>query len=193
MHFRHMRLPLLSFIAGLILGGCGVGGESASDQGGGNGVDRAFVKAMVRHHRSTVDMARVARNRGRSQFVKRLADEIIRTQKAEIQTMQREDEGLDIAGVKRGTLALPEHQKETKRDLARLRGARPFDRAFIDMMIPHEQGAIRLARVEASKGADPELKSVAGEVITAQVRDIESMNTHRRRAFGRPSPVGTLP
>ena len=45
-----------------------------------------------------------------------------------------------------------------------LKDAKPFDRAFIDEMIPHHQGAIRMARAELAKGSDPELwaKSPAG-------------------------------
>jgi uncharacterized protein (DUF305 family) len=44
--------------------------------------DRAFVAAMIPHHESAVEMAEIAQ-RGESEFVKRLAGDIIRTQNAE--------------------------------------------------------------------------------------------------------------
>ncbi|MEO8690490.1 MAG: DUF305 domain-containing protein [Solirubrobacteraceae bacterium] len=192
MHWRDIRLAALLAAGALALAGCGSDGGSGSAKGG-NGTDRAFVAAMVPHHRSAVEMATVAQKKGKSPFVKKLAGDIIWTQKTEIATMGREDEGLDLAGVKPGRLDVPEHQMGMDDDPAMLRDARPFDRAFIDMMIPHHQGAIRMARVEMDKGSDPELKRLAGDIIDAQTREIEEMNAHRKRAFGSTSPAGGVP
>ena len=78
-------------------------------------------------------------------------------------------------------------------DPAMLKEARPFDRAFIDMMIPRHQGAITMARVEMEKGIDPELQTLVGDSIDAQTREIEMMNAHRKKKPGSASPAGGVP
>jgi uncharacterized protein (DUF305 family) len=77
--------------------------------------------------------------------------------------------------------------------MAALESARPFDRAFIDMMIPHHAGAIRMARVETEEGENDELVELAHRIIEAQSREIRAMNEHRTEEFGAPSPAGGVP
>lgn len=52
-------------------------------------------------------------------------------------------------------------------DMTSLGTARPFDRAFIDMMIPHHQGAVRMAQAELAKGNNPKLRALAQRIINA--------------------------
>jgi hypothetical protein len=56
-------------------------------------LDRDFVALMVPHHRSAVDMARVYLERGRDPQLRRLAEGIIASQRAEIEQMQRRPAG----------------------------------------------------------------------------------------------------
>jgi uncharacterized protein (DUF305 family) len=60
-------------------------------------------------------------------------------------------------------------------DPSMLEDADPFDTAFIEMMIPHHEGAIAMAQVELDKGSDPELKALAQDIIEAQKREIGEM------------------
>ena len=76
---------------------------------------------------------------------------------------------------------------------AMIRGKRPFDRAFVDEMVPHHEGAIRMARVVAAKTRDPELRKLAQDVIAAQKKEIEEMNAFRQREFGSPVPSSRAP
>jgi uncharacterized protein (DUF305 family) len=78
-------------------------------------------------------------------------------------------------------------------DASMLEDAKPFDREFIDMMIPHHQGAIRMARVELEKGENRELKELAESIIDAQAKEIDEMNTWRVEWFGAVSPAGGVP
>jgi uncharacterized protein (DUF305 family) len=43
---------------------------------------------------------------------------------------------------------------------------------FAQMMIPHHQGAIDMARVELETGKDPQLRQMAQKVIEDQEREI---------------------
>ena len=178
MKFR--KLPVLLAVGSLALAGCGSDDDDSGSSSGpkGNGTDRAFVAAMIPHHESAVQMAEVAVQRGESEFVKNLADDIIRTQNEEITTMRREDEALDTAGVKAGKLDVADHMMGMEGDAKELQTADPFDKAFIDMMIPHHEGAVTMAKEEIAKGGDPELKALAQEIVTAQEREIKEMKAH---------------
>jgi len=165
-----MKSPklLVAVAAGLTLAvaGCGSDESESTSGAGGNGIDRAFAAQMVPHHESAIQMAEVARQRGESEFVKGLADDIVRTQADEIETLRAQDAELEQAGVKPGDLGLDEHMMGMDGDASMLENADPFDAEFIDMMIPHHQGAVEMAKVELDKGGDPELKSLAQESST---------------------------
>ncbi len=74
-----------------------------------------------------------------------------------------------------------------------LYGAEPFDRVFIDKMIPHHQGAIRMARAELRAGKVRALREIAKAILTTQSKEIRLMNKCRKSWFGRPSPAGGVP
>lgn len=171
-------LPAL--VAGVLLvAGCGE--DNNADSGStasGNPVDRAFVAQMIPHHEDAVDMAKIAQRRGSSAYVKRLADDIVRTQTAEIATLRAADQRLENAGVTTGSLGVPEHMMGMDDDPASLKTATPFDPAFLTMMIPHHEGAIEMANAELEKGKNPQLKALAQTIITAQQREITEMRQH---------------
>lgn len=174
------NLTALAAAAALALAGCGDDDEGSSSKSGaaGNGVDRAFVADMIPHHEGAIEMAELAQQRGKSAFVKQLADDIAGSQGEEIATMRREDEALGMAGIERGSLGLPEHMKGMDHDASELKTAENFDQAFVEMMIPHHQGAIEMAKVELAKGEDPELKALAQDISEAQQREIDAMRKH---------------
>ena len=172
---RKLLLAAALAASAATLAACGGDGDTARPEAGGNPTDRAFVAKMIPHHESAVEMAEIAQERGKSPFVKGLADDIVRTQNAEISVMRREDDGLETAGVEVGSLGVPEHMTGMDGDLAMLRSAQDFDREFMEMMIPHHQGAIEMARAQLAKGADPELRKIAQDVVAAQEREIGEM------------------
>ncbi len=180
-----MKRLLTAIVAALALAGCGDDGDSAASAG--NGVDRAFVAEMIPHHESAVEMAEVAQQRGKGAFVRGLAEDIIRTQQAEIATLRREDEALAADGVKSGALGVPEHMKGMDHDTAALRTADPFDRAFLEMMLPHHEGALEMSKAELAKGSDPELKALAQQIIDGQKREIDAMRAEVEKLGGDPA------
>jgi uncharacterized protein (DUF305 family) len=65
-----------------------------------------------------------------------------------------------------------------------LRDAKPFDREFIDMMIPHHEGAVTMAKEELEKGDNPTLRKLAEDIIAAQNREIAQMREWREKWYG---------
>jgi uncharacterized protein (DUF305 family) len=193
-----LRRTVLALVAGvLLIAGCGDDNNNAdsSSAASANPVDRAFVREMIPHHESAVQMAQIAQRRGQSAFVKQLADDIVRTQTAEISTLRAADRRLKAAGVSVGSLGVPEHMMGMDDDPASLKSAKRFDRAFLTMMIPHHEGAIEMANAERKKGKDPKLKTLAHKIITAQRREIAEMRKHLdgrgdRSLDGRPDQHG---
>jgi len=151
---------------------------------------------MVPHHTSAVDMAKVAQAEGQSDFVKGLADEIVSSQTAEVGQMRRIHERLfnaalepDMGGHMALGLSADEAGMGHMDGASMIRGKQPFDRAFVDEMVPHHQGAIRMAEAVQGKTRDPALKKLARDIVTAQRREIEEMNEFREREFGGPVPA----
>ena len=49
------------------------------------------------------------------------------------------------------------------------------DRDFVDLMLPHHQAAIEMAKSELQNGKDPQMRRLAQEIIADQQSEIELM------------------
>lgn len=159
------------------------GGTKAAS-GAGQAVDLAFVQEMVPHHESAVDMAVIAKGRSDRPEIRRLADAIITTQRAEISQLQAIATRLQDAGVQAGSLGVSDHMMGMHGDVSALETADPFDLAFLDDMLPHHQGAIEMSRVVLDRGADPEVRALAQAITAAQAKEITQMQGWRADWYG---------
>lgn len=50
-----------------------------------------------------------------------------------------------------------------------------FDKAFIDEMIVHHQGAVQMAELALTNAKHEEIKTMANDIISAQTKEIEQM------------------
>jgi uncharacterized protein (DUF305 family) len=183
---------------GVVVAACGGDDGEESGEAKGNATEQAFLEGMVPHHRSAVAMARIAEDRSDRDEVKGLAADIISAQNSEIRQMQSMHRRLFGSDLKPNPeahekLGVEAHEAGTDVDLRDLRTAEPFDRMFIDMVIPHHQGAIRQARAVLTKADDAELRRLARAIISAQSREIRQMNEWRTQWYGSESPAGGVP
>jgi len=158
--------------------------------------DGAFIVGMVPHHESAIEMAQIALKKAEHPEVKNLAKDIVSAQAAEVSelsALHRQLFGGPISAGEHGDLGLMDHQMGMDQDVSALANEKPFDRAFIDAMIPHHQGAIRMARVELESGDDKAVQSLADEIISAQAAEINQMNQWREGWYGSASPAGGVP
>lgn len=49
------------------------------------------------------------------------------------------------------------------------------DKDFVRMMLPHHQAAVDMAKTELQYGTDPDLKTLASDIVAAQDREIAMM------------------
>lgn len=50
-----------------------------------------------------------------------------------------------------------------------------FDKAFIEMMIPHDEGMIAVAKLAPTQAKHDEIKKLAGEIVSTQTTQINDM------------------
>jgi uncharacterized protein (DUF305 family) len=119
-----------------------------------------------------------------------IADDIIATQQAEIDQMlewreecfgtrEREPEAAALAAL--GLSAAEAGMEHSATDLAT---AGNVDQAFGGMMIGHHTGAIRMAELAREKADHDELEKLAGDIITAQQREIDIIEAYFMGAHG---------
>jgi uncharacterized protein (DUF305 family) len=66
----------------------------------------------------------------------------------------------------------------------------PFDRMFIDAMIPHHESAIAMAEEAKAAGlSDPKLVDIADNIIASQRSEIDRMRDWRQAWFGSSSTL----
>ncbi len=67
----------------------------------------------------------------------------------------------------------------------RTAGKVPFDRAFIDAMVPHHERAIAMAKDAKAAGlSEPALVEIADAIISTQQTEIDQMTGWREKWFG---------
>ena len=69
---------------------------------------------------------------------------------------------------------------------------RPFDEAYIDMMIPHHASIIALAEVARGRLTDPRLVQIANDIVSSQQGEIATLRADRAQWYGSPDamPMG---
>ena len=207
---REARLLALPLAVAFSLAACGGAGEQGEKTGGMAGMDhstmdhgsmgsggmaqqmvmedgeysdRAFIDAMVPHHQGAVDMARVALENAEHREIKELSRNIISTQQAEIEELKaiKEEEfgtsnvPMEIGAGEMEAMGMTDPDELANRD--------PFDRAFIDAMIPHHRSAIEMARVAYQESDNPGIKALAEGIVEAQMREITQMEGWRQQWY----------
>lgn len=142
--------------------------------------DERFIDAMVPHHQGAVEMAEVALENAEHEEVRQLAENIISTQEAEIEELK------EIKQEEFGTSRVPMNMEAGQMeemgmtpDPRSLAEEEPFDRAFIDGMIPHHESAIQMAGVALDRSDNPRVEDLAGNIVQAQEREISQMQAWR--------------
>ena len=145
--------------------------------------DRAFLDAMVPHHQGAVEMAEVALENTEHREIRDLAEDIVTAQEAEIEDLR------SIKAREYGTSEISSGMNEGEMeamgmtDPEQLVNQRPFDKAFIDAMIPHHESAIEMATVALEESDNERIRKIAQDIVDAQEREIAQMRDWRQEWY----------
>ncbi|MBA2781375.1 MAG: DUF305 domain-containing protein [Actinomycetota bacterium] len=145
--------------------------------------DKAFIDAMVPHHEGAIDMAKVALKNAQHEEIKRLARDIVGAQEAEIKKLGEIREREFGSAESPSGMSDMDMQMMGMTDPQKLAKKRPFDRAFIDAMIPHHESAIAMANVALQESENGEIRGIAEDIVGAQKREIAQMRSWRQQWY----------
>lgn len=157
--------------------------------------DECFIDMMIMHHEGAVAMAKDALIHANKPELKKLAESIIASQQKEIAMMNQwhakwfgtgASNGMAGKGSMMGQMKMMDNMKMMNGMMAKKLGSKDadYEDRFIDMMIPHHDGAIKMATDALAKATHPELKKLAQEIVTAQQKEIAQMEGWRKEWYG---------
>lgn len=166
-------------------------GEPASLLPGGAGAGQAetvtpadvtFVSMMIPHHEQALVMSGLASTRAADPRVRSMADRIAGVQGAEIAMLRgwlNRHGGAAAGGGGMGGMggmgAMRGMATPTQLDGLAASSGPAFDRAFLDLMIAHHEGALDMARTAQVDGRDVDALQIADDVVATQSADIARM------------------
>ena len=145
--------------------------------------DLQFLDTMTMHHRHGIEMARIGREKGRSDALTTLAGVMFVHLQEETERMSAlRDRWYPSAADARNT-ELPGAALMRSMDMSLMTdpSGKDFDIAFVESMVPHHQGAIAMARDAMEKAEHPEVRALAREILEREQREIEMLERWKQR------------
>jgi uncharacterized protein (DUF305 family) len=187
---RRLRTVAALSLAGLTLAACGTApvdaprAEVVADKAAVaayNDTDVMFLQMLVPHHREGIAISRLAQEPGRDlpDEIRNMAAAIESTQTAEVSTMAgwlrdwRQPESVphsvhEAHGGQPSTSPAEIAATTAKSGL-------DFQRAYLNLLIAHQDDAIQLARMEVAGGVAMEAKELATRVVLSRSAQITEM------------------
>lgn len=148
-------------------------------------IDSHFIEQMIPHHEDAITMAQLALTEAEHSELKKLSNNIIKSQSEEIDQMKKwyqEWSGKEVnnmSSMMGHGMNMMTHggMMGDKSDLEDLKEANPFDKAFIEQMIPHHQMAVMMAQMLLNSSERTEMRQLAKNIISDQNKEIEQMRS----------------
>ena len=150
----------------------------------GKEFETVFMQDMIAHHQSAVEMAGLIPTHTKRPELLTLGQSIVSSQNKETgdmtgwlaswYTAKPLADGMNAPGM----MAM-------MGDMDKLKNAKDadFDRLFLQMMIPHHQGAVSMSNLLPAKTQRPELLKLGQDIIKAQTAEITQMQGWQKAWF----------
>lgn len=142
--------------------------------------DLQFIDTMIKHHQGAINMAKMIEPKAQHADLTTFARNIISSQQKEIEEMEQWRGQWYANQPAAMNMEMPGMMASMKgMNMAQLTSAsgNALDAMFIDMMIPHHQGAVVMANEALQKAEHADLLRLAQEIITAQEAEIKTMQS----------------
>ena len=138
--------------------------------------DAMFLAMMIPHHEQAIEISNLAKTNGASPEVQALATSISNAQGPEIAQMQ----GLLEAAGALGEIGKHMGHMDgmlSEEQVAAIKDARgvEFDRLYLEGMIAHHEGAVKMAQNAIDSGGNAAVIAVAEQQLAAQTAEIAEM------------------
>ena len=139
--------------------------------------DYDFANTMIIHHQSAVDMAKNVLAKGNNADVKKMAQNIVTAQEAEIAQFKTILANYKMPEMKKETgeahNELIEIMDKMETEMKAITMSGNADKDFLKMMIPHHKSAVVMGEEELSHGKNLELKKIAQKIMEDQNKEIK--------------------
>jgi uncharacterized protein (DUF305 family) len=152
--------------------------SSATPVGEFNEADVMFVQMMIPHHEQAVDMSDMVLSKsGINPELQALARQIKAAQQPEIDMMNAWLETWDRVQMPEGSHHSSSDGMMTEQQMQELDEANSAEgqRLFLEGMIRHHQGAIKMAQAEIASGKNPEAITLANNIAESQQAEVDTM------------------
>ncbi len=146
--------------------------------------EQSFLQQMIQHHRSGIEMAKLASAQTTRTELRDFASKMIANQQQEIDKMSGWLKSWYNASPKE--VANEAADKEMKMHMSMFSGKRDadFDKAFLEIMPKHHHVAVEMAEQAEKKATHPELKEFAAKLAKDQEQEMKQMKEWAQSWFG---------
>lgn len=149
--------------------------------------DLQFIDTMIQHHQAAIVMAKMVLANSQSAELKKFARKIIVGQEAEIEQMEAWRDSWYPYKLDAVNMELPGMKDSMKRmigsEMDKMQNAQgqEFENYFLEMMIPHHQGAVIMAQDAFKNAEHPDLKNLAEDIIRIQEAETKQMTDWKEK------------
>ena len=154
-----------------------------------------FIDGMTPHHQGALVMAKEVLQKSQRPELRKFATQILADQQKEISQMQKwrktwyPKAGTELMGwhaeANHMMAMTPTQISSMRMDQSLGKADNQFDLRFLNAMIPHHEGALTMAKALQEKSQRPEMKQLAGNIITSQQAEIDKMQQWRKAWYGK--------
>lgn len=133
---------------------------------------------MSKHHLAAIEMARMAQSKVQLPELKALTKRIPSDQQKEIDQMKAWRDRWYPGAPPTENMNMPGMAASMNMDMSHLqtmKRGRDYDAMFIDMMVPHHEGALQMSKDAMTRAEHQELKKLAQQIIDEQTNEIADM------------------
>ena len=187
---RMLTAAATALLAGVALTGCtinigtgandsdhdGMGMMGQNNNSGFSATDIMFAQMMIPHHQQAVDMGTLAETRALSPEVKALAAQIKAEQAPEITQMQGWLTAANAPMEMGHDMGMGGMLDDSEMEALKNSTGAEFDRLYLEGMIAHHQGAIKMAQMVIDSN-NAEAKALGEAIISSQTEQIAYMQS----------------